>query len=317
MRITTILLLTILFNTTSFAQIDTTVVPFVSYWSKGDSYNFQITKIKKSWQNEVLENVDSTAYKANFLVLDSTATSYKIQWSHQTDLESFEIPEELKQKFQKYQVTNVIYKTSELGEFLEIENWKEISEMMTGLYDDLEKHLLNQPKTSGAKLKESLLPFRRIYTSKQGIEQLVFKELQSFHFLFGLEYSVDEVIEYETNLPNMFGGKPIRADSKLYVDGIDFEEGFCIMVQEMEINEKDTKTLINSLFKKTGLKKSDYKRFLKNAAIEINDFNVFEVFYNPGVPYRIETNRMVNVKLEGVNTSKLETNRIELIFDEE
>ena len=34
-----------------FSQIDSTKVPFISYWSIGDSYDFKISKIEISFEN--------------------------------------------------------------------------------------------------------------------------------------------------------------------------------------------------------------------------------------------------------------------------
>lgn len=315
MRFFTVLIFTFLFTFPAFSQLDTTVVPFISYWSKGDSYDFQITKIKRKWSEDKLTKEDSSAYTVNFFVMDSTADSYTIKWSYNTNLEAFGVPKERYYDFKKYAKTEVIYKTTELGEFVEITNWKEISEMMLELFDNTEKYIVETTKTDAEKLKETLLPIRQIYTSQQGIEQLVFKELQYFHFPFGLEYEVDATVEYETLLPNMFGGDPISGETLLYVEEVDFEHGYCMLIQEMVLNKKDTKKLIDTMFKKMGIEDDKYNEFMQDAVIEVNDFNVFEYFYNPGVPYRIETNRMVNVQVEKTISRSLEINRIELILD--
>src|SRR5690606_36967896 len=117
---------------------------------------------------------------------------------------------QLAEKFAKYQNTEVIYLTSETGEFVGIENWKEIATMMKGLFADVVDVMADKANTDKKELSKTIQPLLLAYESKEGVEQLVFKELQLIHFPFGLEYTVDEVIKYEEQLPNMFGGNPIR-----------------------------------------------------------------------------------------------------------
>lgn len=74
-------LLTSLF---SFAQIDSTKVQFVAYWSIGDSYDFKVTKVKQQWKEGKQTKDEKRSYTANFKVIDSTATSYTIDWTIKT-----------------------------------------------------------------------------------------------------------------------------------------------------------------------------------------------------------------------------------------
>ncbi|MFT4758561.1 MAG: hypothetical protein ACI9XO_001286 [Paraglaciecola sp.] len=56
----------------------------------------------------------------------------------------------------------------------------------------------------------------------------------------------------------MLGGKPIRGDAKLYFDSGDFENSFCILIQEMKLNSEDTKDIVTALIKQLKLnEKSD------------------------------------------------------------
>ena len=298
---------------TCFSQIDTTAVPFVAYWSKGDSYNFKITKIKQKFTKGNLTQNDSSSYIANFLVIDSTATNYKIKWSYKTNLSNFNIPPKSADKFSKYQITEVIYTTSELGEFLGIENWEEVAGMTKELFSDLIETLADGDDSKKKDLTKTMQPVLKIYESKQGVEQLVFKEIQYFHFPFGLEYNVTEPIIYEDQLPNMFGGKPIRGNAKIYFDSVDFENSFCVLIQEMELNPEDTKDIILTLFKRMKLNNKEMKKAMKEAQFDIRDYNKYEYYYYPGVPLKIETKRESLMDMNEEKAKRIEITRIELL----
>ena len=310
MKLKFTVLITLLFYGFSLAQTDTTTVPFVSYWSKGDFYNFKVTKIKKQWREGVLSKNDSSSYVVNFEVIDSTATSYRIKWTYKTNLNEFGIPPALIPQFSAYETTEVIYKTSELGEFVAIENWEEIAKMMKSIFTELIDFVAKENGISKESVEQMMKPVKDIYETQQGIEQVAFKELQFFHFPFGVEYSVNEPILYEEELPNMFGGKAIRGDSKLYFETVNVEDAHCVLIQEMQLNPEDTRNLITALFKQMQISNNDMEAKMKTAQFDIKDYNRFEYYYDPGIPIKVETNRESIIKIAGENGKRVDIIRI-------
>ncbi len=53
-------------DTTLVEQPDTHLFPFVAYWTVGDKYNFEITKIKNKYQNDSLVKADTSIYRSTF-----------------------------------------------------------------------------------------------------------------------------------------------------------------------------------------------------------------------------------------------------------
>jgi hypothetical protein len=312
------LILYILINPFIFyGQDEPKKISFVSYWSNGDDYNFKVTKIKQQWKGKDLIKNDSIQYIANFKVIDSTSNSYKINWSYETNLKNtYNIPEELLKKFEKYKITNVIYLTSELGEFKGIVNWKEIGTVMTNMFYDLINFRSRQDELAKSKLKKSLLPLINLYKTKQGIEQLVLSELQYFHFPFGLEYNISEPLIYEDKLPNMFGGEPIKGNGKIYFENVDFEERFCLLKQEVNLDASDTRKLLKKMFEKMNISSDELKKVLKNAVFDIKDRNVYEYYYDPGIPHRIETVRETVIDINSEKGKRIDKTVIELIYND-
>lgn len=311
-------LITILTITTNlFSQIDTTKIAFVSYWSIGDSYDFKVTKINQQWKEGKLTKDQKQEYIANFTVIDSTENSYTINWSYENDLGStYNIPEKLLDKFSKYKLTTIKYKTSEVGDLLEILNWKEVGEIMNNMFDDIIEVLGKNDKKKQDVLKTAMQPFKQIYSSKQGVEQLVLKELQYFHFPMGLEYDITEPLFYEEELPNMFGGKPIKAKAKLYFENVDFEESFCVITQEMSLDPNDTKEMLKQVFEQMKLGDTGMEEALKTAIFQIEDKNVYEYYFNPGIPHRIETIRESIIDIDKEKGKRIDKTVIELIYNE-
>ena len=314
MRKTLSLITILLISTNLFSQIDTTKIAFVSYWSIGDSYNFKISKIKKQWKEGKLTKDQKEDYIANFKVIDSTENSYTINWSYENDLgNTYKIPEKLLDRFSKYKITEIKYKTSEVGYLIEILNWKEVGDTMNSMIVDIIEVLGDKDEMKKDALKTALQPIKQIFSSKQGVEQIVLKELQYFHFPMGLEYDITEPLLYDDELPNMLGGRPIKAKAKLYFENVDFEESFCVIKQELSLDPKDTKDLLKQFFKQMKLGNKEVKKALETAVLQIEDKNVFEYYYNPGIPHRIETIRETIIDIDKAKVKNIDKTIIELI----
>lgn len=304
-------------TTNLFSQTDSTKVAFVAYWSVGDSYNFKVTKIKQQWKEGVLSKDEKQEYIATFTVIDSTEDSYTIKWSYENDLgNTYQIPEKLLDRFSKYKLTEIEYKTSEVGVLLEILNWREVGEAMSNMIDDIVEVLGQEDVSKKEALKTSMQPLKNIYSSKQGVEQLVLKELQYFHFPMGVEFDVTEPFYYDEELPNFFGGKPIKAKARLNFESVDFGEGFCVFKQEMNLDPEDTKEVLGQVFKQMNLDEAKIKKALKTAVFEINDINTFEYYYDPGIPHRIETIRESIIDIDNEKGKRIDKTIIELIYNE-
>lgn len=301
-----------------FSQTDSTKVAFVSYWSVGDSYDFKISKITKKWDKDNQEKEDREEYVANFTVIDSTDDSYTIRWKYENELKNtYQIPDELAEKFSKYSVTEIIYKTSEVGDFVEVVNWKEISKSMNGMFNDMISVLGQKDKKLKKFLEERFEPMKEMYSSKEGIEGLVLKELQYFHYPMGVEFDYSEPLLYDDEIPNLLGGGLIKAKGKLTISSVDHEEGFCIMKQELNLDPEDTKKLILDVFKTLKIEGAEADKMLKTAVFTINDNNVFEYYFYPGIPHRIETLREMNVDINDTKMKRTDQVIIELLYNEE
>ncbi|MCH2045738.1 MAG: hypothetical protein MK212_16595 [Saprospiraceae bacterium] len=327
MRILSVILIVVFIQTIFYAQETADqkqeTVPFVAYWSLGDSYDFRITKIKKEWKEGILAREDSSVYIANFKVIDSTATNYKIRWKFKTNLKGFQLPpkivEKLVQEYPKYMVTEVVYITDEFGAFVEIENWEEVALMMKNLFYGVIDILTEEKPEKREEIERSLQPIIQMYTTKEGIALYVLNELALFHFMIGGEFETQKPIIYKDAFPNMLGGDPIRADGKIYFETVDRDRAFCVLVNEVDANSKDVNRVIEEfteyMMKNADLDKKERKKskkMLKKSDIEISYVAKFEFYYYPCIPQKIEAVRKIYSKFQD-QRKRVETVRIELL----
>jgi hypothetical protein len=177
--------------------------------------------------------------------------------------------------------------------------------------------LKNWEKKTRRKKKEFEKAFkalREIYTSEEGINQVVLQDLQLFHFPLGYEVDVTGPIEFDDELPNIFSGEPIKGKSKIYFDKVDYDNKFCVMKYDTKPDSDDLKKVLAEFYRKMGLKDKDFKKLVKSAVLEVGLKRTFEYYYIPGVPHKIEFQKTVDVNVGGVRAKRYDKTVIERIY---
>jgi hypothetical protein len=314
MKKTSLLLALIAITAGAFSQDDTTSVSYVAYWSTGDSYDFRVRKTSMQWTGDSLTKDEISEYVANFEVVDSTETSYTVVWTYSNELiNTWDIPEEMLDELSKYEMSEVVYTTTELGEFIGIENWEQLAEMMRSMFKDVFRIIAKDSETEYDKMMQAAQPFLEMYSSREGIEQMVLPELKLFHFPFGAMIPVGDTIRYEDLFPNLLGGDPIRADAKLWFEEVDFGEERSVLVQESRLNREDTMSFLREILSRMGAAGEDMTRVLQEAAYTIDTFNTYDFYYYPGVPVMIDFNRHIRIDIGEEKTRRDDTITIELL----
>ncbi len=314
MKKTSLLLVLVALTAGAFCQDDTTSVSYVAYWSVGDSYDFRVRKTTMQWTGDSLTKDEVSEYTANFEVVDSTESSYTILWTYSNELvNTWDIPEEMLDELSKYELSEVVYTTTELGEFTGIENWEELAEMMRSMFNDVFRIIAKGSEEEFDKLMQAGRPFLEMYSSKEGIEQMVLPELRLFHFPFGAMITVGDTIRYEDQFPNLLGGDPIRADAKLWFEEVDFGEERSLLVQESKLNREDTMALLKEILSRMGAAGEDMARVLAEATYTIDTFNRYDFYYYPGVPVMIDFNRHMRIDIGEEKNRREDKITIELL----
>jgi hypothetical protein len=317
MKYTTILLFAFLIQISVSCQPDTTVVPFSARWKVGDNENYKVTKVKKTWQSRKLVQNDSIQYIADFTIIDADTISYTIRWKLKNPLlEGFKLSESAFYKLAKaYDSTTVIYSTNRHGAFLEIKNWKEISVMVTDMINEMIRLKSAESTKDPEELKKAYMPVLSVYSSKRGIEQLVFKELLMFHFPFGNQYTKGEYYNYVEKLPVMQNTGPANGNGIVFIRKSDHKEKTCELVQRMKILPDSARDYLVRYFNVIGILPGAIESTLKASKLEINDNNIYQYQYDPGLPLKITVARETLIDVLDDKIKQIDQTVIERISD--
>lgn len=300
----------------SFAQKNDKYLPIVAYWTVGDSFPYQVTKVKKTWKDNLLMKVDSSSYFFVFQVVDSTADSYQILWKFNKPLiDPTFLPENIKKDLDSMRVPMIIYSATENGAFVGIDNWPEIFAAIKK-YSSLllENKLYSQDSLTNQEIKQKVKQAMKQYNSKEVYEQVTFKELSYFHYPFGLEFDTKNKIKFEELIVNPFTKTPIRLKSTLKFDYVDKINQKCKFTVESYTDKKDAKKSIDAFIEKMQLGDSKNAEILRK--MKVNSRNIYEMEYNyfPGFPINITVKIISETFVDKQKIKQVEVIKIKLML---
>jgi hypothetical protein len=275
-------------------------IPKIAYWENGASFTFRVKKLKEKFEGDKIISKENFSYIAVIKVLDSTESSYRLECRFKQDDAT-----EGGATVSLYDLFPVIiYTTDENGSFNEIENWKEISEILEGYYNNLMK---NSKAGLTKDMQDNMQELFQSIQSQQGIEQVIMKELQLLHFPYGHLFENGVPIEYEEELANFFGGDPIAASGKISFQFLDEESDRCLIKQQLSIPTEEANKLMKGIMQKLNLKDNELEEAMKKWHYIFNDENNFEMHLETGSPIKFKSQRTVILTMKDQDVKRIDT----------
>ena len=224
----------------SFCQINVadSTVQVITYWDKHEKMIYDIATSKAKVKGNDTIFTQKANFKVDIEVLDSTATSYTVQWKYK-DYVSLLSDESAELLANLYNGLTIKFTTDELGTFDKLLNWKEIKEHNERVFSGL------QGKTNSQEILGKML--RKQFSSQQAIEEHSIKEIQLFHSFNGIGMKEGEVIE-ENVSKETFIGESVNSDITVELTEIDYENNTYIIKYWEDFEGESVIKLINSLF---------------------------------------------------------------------
>lgn len=211
-------------------------VQVINYWDKKEKQTYHITTHKYKIKDADTTSRETMQYDVEVTVKDSTAKSYTIEWfykNYQVDSDN----EITKKMMAASESMKVVFKTDELGAFVEVINWQEVRDMIKESLKKLAKESSSIPN-----FNEVLQQVEGMFSSKESIESAAIRDIQQFHTFNGAKFKLAEVIEGQLKAPNLYdSNKPFDSDFQVYLDEINAEENNYVMRASETINKEQLK----------------------------------------------------------------------------
>lgn len=189
----------------------------IAYWKPGEERTYSIVHEKTIVTPEKKISLIRFGYLARVSVIDATEKDYTIKWVFQLpDTARIKHPE-MADSLPVYNGLQMIFRTSEMGTFIELLNWEEVRDAYVNM---------------GAA--------KDMYNSKAIVEATLIKEIQLFHMPYGYKFTTEESIA-DTKLPNLSDGRPLPAHQIYRLTELDRQRDQFALAFELKLDRSNIK----------------------------------------------------------------------------
>ena len=262
------------------ATNDTLYVDVVAYWELNEQKTIVVEKGKKKFENGTLVQADSSTTQFRISVTDSTDTSYTIRWHPIASNNSRTIPEfeEAINEEALWQVVDegFVYRTSELGEYQELENGSVLVKMVAAAIDSMFAQIDEEKREAGKQLLDA-------FRQPALIEELFAEPIALYHQLHGYQYMIGYPWQYQEAFPNRFGGAPIPALGEAIVEEVDLVREEVTFRSRIEADSSAIHDMvIEVMVMASGKDVEEVKRAFQGVPLEMYQEEEYVIDYNWG-----------------------------------
>ncbi len=197
-----------------------------------------------------------------------------------------------------------VYTTNTIGEFNELENWKDVRKSTFEIFDQMKNESF-ETKEDEKVAKASLKFLKALYKDKYAIQEMVGKEILAIHGFFGTKLNSElDTIKEKGAAYSLFSDVPIPTVTLTYLKELNKTGNQCTYFKINKYDPKAAKDLATKLANKYGKVPTDEE--LKNSTLDIQKIHKATFICSRGIPSWIETETKViaNTSNETVFSSK-------------
>lgn len=179
------------------------------------------------------------------------------------------------------------------GQLLQLRNFDALRPVVSRLLDELETVLAGRGDPEAARQAMALV--RRTFASRANLEALLLREPRMFFFPLGKSVPLEAPLEYDSQLPNPFGGAALPAHGSLRVDWVDRNRGLAAITLEQDLHPDSARMVLEALIARLPPANRPKDADLSGLKVEIRDQGRYSVNLADGLPERVDFTRIARV----------------------
>ncbi len=277
-------------------------VAIIAYWEQGDQKKYEYTKRKLEKKDNKKAQNEQTRKLVSFRVNQATEEAYLIEYKTEKVLDdpaADKAPgaEQIVQKLMKdfrYE-----YQTDDMGGFVELKNWEELSEATNRVV----KMLLSLQGGSASQNKKAMktaMSMSKQLTTQEGMEAAMRKEIGAFSMYHGYVFPLNVENKYDEEIENLYGGEPFPAYGTFIVTDIDTKNKTVKLASSLSLDAEKSKAILIKTMKKMmksvggslgeSMSENEMDEELKDLRYEMTETSY--IIYNYETGWVEESNRL-------------------------
>ena len=293
MRLLNLNILIVFLTLYSFGQNrDSTQIKILPKWEINDTQKLKIKVFEKEIIN-AKSTKTSILYNCSFKVLKKDESGYLLSWIF-NDSKVIEGKLDTNQiVLSKLLSKEILIKFTNYGQYIEIDNYKDIGIIATKIIDDCILKSTNKEEKINFKITKELI------STKEGVETTLLKFIKAYFLPFGHQYPLNLEMTYNLKYPNVFGGnEPYDALERVCLTMPESKNNSCIIESNQVINTKQLlKDMISILKNELNYKDTDIETYTRKYKVGLTEDKVYYVDLNKGVVQKITLKRLIDMKI--------------------
>jgi len=304
-----ILLAVLLLPVFALCQINTenSTVQVVGYWDKNEKQTYDFTYLRAFVKGVDTTVVESTRYKVDITVVDSTNNSYTINWKYH-DIITDKGSDVVKRVAALNEGRVFQFTTDEMGSFKQLLNWEEAKKHNDNTLRLFEK---SDPPEMYQKISAVM---RTKFATREAIETHSIKDILLFYGFHGIALDINETLEETIEENNPYSQKPIKSLASLEVSEVDAENGTFIVKFWQDFDSNNIAGILEDTFQEIkgqdALAKKIAAADMEKLNMELKDYTG-AMMHESGWPVNIHYQRVM-----GIETGELQNFEIRTIVIE-
>lgn len=228
-------------------------IAIIAYWEQDDQQKYEYTKRTLEQNNDEKAENEQTQKTVSFTIKEATPENYLVEYKTENllgDNPAGKIPgvQEIIQKLTEE--LRYEYVTDEMGEFIELKNWKEVSDanikltkMLMGLQGGTSKERKKAKEAAKSMINQMI-------GTQEGMETFMRKEINPFILYHGYVFPLNMDTEYDEEVSNLFGGENFPARGTFKIIELDKENHTVKFASTLSMDSEKSKEILAETMKK-------------------------------------------------------------------
>lgn len=221
-----------LFSLPVLAAVSDSSVIFKASFLKNELQSYEISRAEYAILKNDTTSLERIRFKANVYVTDSTENYYVLNWKF-SDFSINTDNLQLKQLMALAKPVEVSYRITKPGVFVEFLNGENVTKCLENALPEVLAPFAGQEGTSAKS------EIDRIYGMRETLETLLLRSIYQFHQVYGLGYTLGEIVDVPTEVTSRFSPKPIKGIIRKKLQKIDQENHYAILSMATFLDEKE------------------------------------------------------------------------------
>lgn len=262
----------------------------------GDRYGWDYRKETEQQSQGTVTKKGESVTPVTAKVIEASATGYVLEWQY-GDTRFLDAAQAKVMARQDMQWVTDLSKALRFelqlapdGQFVQLRNYEQLKPSIDRMIEQVIATVAKERQASPAEMQQVGEMMRGMFATRERVETLLLKDVRLLLFPFGMSLDSKAPLNYQTALPNPFGGESLTAEGKISLASLNAKSGLATITIDQKLSPDSVPKILNALVQKLGDKRPPPEE-LSRLEADITDTSGYTVDLKSGFANKVEFTR--------------------------